>query len=225
MLWRARPVVFRRRLMQRRGREQDHPARRGRQDEVGIVGGGVVFRGGAVRRAHQAAHRQAEAGRAVSRLVTAAGDEGQHLAAGAAPFLAPQHMRGNPVDLRRRAGIAALHRGPDPAQAGPAAAGNPHPHPRAGGDPGGEAGSRADPALAPAGGDRGADGLHPRLGGRFVVPIPSVQVFWAEARPSAPAHAARRRWRPGSSGTRPAMLRQVQFRRARRGGDSRPGAG
>jgi SAM-dependent methyltransferase len=66
--------------------------------------------------------------------------------------------------LRRREGAAALHGGPQHAQAGAAAAGQPHPHPRAGGDRGGEAGFRADPPLEPARRDRGADGLHPRLG-------------------------------------------------------------
>ena len=51
------------------------------------------------------------------------------------------------------------------------------PHPLFRRDQGGAAGLRADPPLEPAGRDRGATGLHPRMGRCFVVPIPDVEVF------------------------------------------------
>ena len=66
--------------------------------------------------------------------------------------------------LRRRAGLPRVHGRPEPAQAGPPAAGHAHPDPRAGGDPRGPARRRADPAVEPEGRDHGAARVHPRVG-------------------------------------------------------------
>ena len=56
--------------------------------------------------------------------------------------------------LRHRPRLHRLHRRPEPAQAGPLPARQPHPDPRARGDPRDAARRRADPAVEPQGRDR-----------------------------------------------------------------------